>query len=161
MKRIVLIMVTVLLLGNVCCRAQYNYYYSPHDYAVAAAEANETYRLRNIRFDENALKKNPEAWQAYQNYLQANEYYADRRETYRTVTWIGVGVVCLAAIPVAVSHDPVAVGLSACLMSAGGVAALVGSSGMAIQLNAMKSSKKEFIYYLKTTNNGVGIVTLF
>ena len=77
MKRIILIMVAVLLLGNVCCRAQYNYYYSPHDYAVAAAEANETYRLRNIRFDENALKKNPEAWQAYQNYLQAKKNQKD------------------------------------------------------------------------------------
>lgn len=161
MKRIILIMVAVLLLGNVCCRAQYNYYYSPHDYAVAAAEVDEAYRLRNIQFDENALRQNPEAWQAYQNYLQVNEYYADRRDTYSTVMWIGAGVVCLAAIPVAVSHDPVAAGLSVGLMSAGAVAALVGSSGMAVQLNAMKSSKKEFIYYLKTTNNGVGIVSLF
>ena len=154
-------MLAVLLLGNVCCRAQYNYYYSPRDYAVAAAEVNETYRLRNIQFDENALRKNPEAWQAYQNYLQVNEYYAEKRDTYSTVTWIGVGAVCLAAIPVAVSHEPIAAGLSVSLMSAGAITALVGSSGMAVQLNAMKSSKKEFIYYLKTTNNGVGIVSLF
>lgn len=166
MRRILLLS-ALLLLGCTCCMAQYNDYYNPYDYAVAAAETNEIYRLNNIRFDENALSRNPEAWAAYQDYLEINEYYANKSKTYNTVAWIGAGVACLSLIPLLVSGDSAgpgsdaALGWSAGLLSAGGIAAVVGYTGVAVQLREMRNNKKQFIYYLKTTNNGIGIVTIF
>ena len=47
------------------------------------------------------------------------------------------------------------------LLGAGTVVGTIGLIGSIVQLGKVKSQKKDFIYYLKTTNNGVGIVTLF
>ena len=76
MRRLALLS-ALLVFGYTYCMAQYNYYYNPYDYAVAAAETNEIYRLNNIQFDENALRQNQEAWRAYLDYLEINEYYAN------------------------------------------------------------------------------------
>ena len=37
----------------------------------------------------------------------------------------------------------------------------VGLIGIAVQIDRIKTNKKDFIYYLNTSNNGVGIVTIF
>ena len=52
MKRLILTL-TLLTIGFIC-NAQYNPYYNPYLYAAIAAETDDTYRLNNIRFDENA-----------------------------------------------------------------------------------------------------------
>lgn len=168
MKRLILISV---LFGvfSICCKAQYNSNYTPFDYAIAAAMTDEIYKLNNIRFDENALSRNPEAWAAYQKYLGINSYYAKKSKTYNTIGWIGVGVTCSSLIPLLLYCDydyddprgDSALGWSVGLLSVGGIAALVGYIGAFVQLDKLKANKKDFIYYLKTTNNGVGIVTIF
>lgn len=168
MKRIVLI----IIFWGICsfyCIAQYNNNYTPFDYAIAAAMTDEVYKLNNIRFDENALSQNPEAWNEYQKYLRIDSYYAKKSKTYNTIGWIGVGVTCTSLIPLIQYcnydyDDPrqdAALGWSVGLLCAGGITTLVGYIGAIVQLDKLKINKKDFIYYLKTTNNGVGIVTIF
>lgn len=76
---------------------------------------------------------------------------------------------CSSIIPLFVAEsydydDPrsdTALGWSVGLFSVGSIAAIVGYYEMSLQLDRIKHNKKEFIYYLKTTNNGMGIVTIF
>jgi hypothetical protein len=49
----------------------------------------------------------------------------------------------------------------ASMLTVGCAVACVGLIGMAVQVNKIKVNKKEFIYYLKTTHNGIGIVSIF
>ena len=66
MKRFI-ILFSILFFGLVA-KAQYNNF-NPYLYAAISAETDDTYRLNNIRFDENAIRENPEAWRAYNHYL--------------------------------------------------------------------------------------------
>lgn len=171
MKRIILI--AIILMPGFICKAQYNTYYNPYydpyTYAAVAAETDETYRLNNIRFDENAIRQNPKAWDAYLNYLETNTKYVKKNKTYSTIAWTGLGVSCASLIPVCLYagydyDDPrsdVALGCGIGLLCAGGIATIVGAIGSLVQIDMIKANKKEFIYYLKTTNNGIGIVTIF
>ena len=47
------------------------------------------------------------------------------------------------------------------LLSTGAVVGTIGCIGILVQSDKIRGKKKDFIYYLKTTNNGIGIVTLF
>lgn len=164
MKRIILI--AVVLTTGFICKAQYNYY-NPYAYAAIAAETDEIYRLNNIRFDEDAIRQNPKAWNAYLNYLNINSEYVKKSKTFSTVSWVGLGVMCTSLIPMCLDYDyddprgDSALDWGLGLLCAGGVTSLVGLLGWAFQLDKIKANKKEFIYYLKTTNNGIGIVTIF
>lgn len=166
MKQIILT-IFLILIGTIA-KAQY-YNYNPYLYAAAAAETNETYQLNNIRFDEKAIIKNPKAWNAYNNYLSLNAEYAKKYRVYSAIGWSGIGVACVSLIPLCIEagydyDDPrsdttFAIGMS--ILSVGTIAGCVGLLGMAVQTNKIKINKKEFIYYLKTTNNGIGIVSIF
>ena len=166
MKRFILI--SLLLLIGVVAKAQYNNF-NPYLYAAISAEADDTYRLNNIRFDENAIRQNPEAWHTYNNYLSLNAEYLKKNKIYNALGWSGLGIMCLSCIPLLMPlsydyNDPrsdtlLYTGLG--LLSAGTIVSTIGLCGIAIQMDKIKINKKEFIYYLKTTNNGVGIVSIF
>lgn len=162
MRRFVLIL---LMLGaSAICKAQfhYGYEYTPYDYAKANAKVMEEYQLSNIRFDEYALQQNPGVWENYLKYkdLQTNLYKKDN--TYSIVAWSGFGALAAGALfTSALGHTDVGTYAGPVLIIAGGIATLVGSAGMLIYDSKIKTNKKEFIYYLKAANNGIGIVTLF
>jgi hypothetical protein len=166
MKRFILL--ALLSFIGITMKAQYNNY-NPYHYAAASAEVNETYKLNNIRFNESALIKNPTAWRAYNNYLYRNTEYAKKYRTYSAIGWSGAGVACLSLIPLLIESgydydDPrsdtmFAIGIGGA--SVGLITACVGYLGMAFQMDKIKTNKKEFIYYLKTTHNGIGIVSIF
>lgn len=168
MKRYFLI-ILILISSSFVSFAQFHKYYSPYAYAAAAAEVDETQKLNNIRFDARALADNPEVWANYRSYLDRQSKYLKQSKPYEIVFWSGLGVACTGLIPLFVQMDydyddprsDAALGWSIGLLSAGSVATIVGYCGMAVQLERIKDNKKEFIYYLKTSNNGVGIVTIF
>ncbi len=153
-----------LLTIGFTCKAQYNTYYNPYLYAALAAETNETNKLNNIWFDENAIKQNPETWVNYMDYLKINEKHTKKYKNYSIVGWTGVGIMCVSLIPLCKSiyeYNDSLLAWGYGLLGAGTIMSCVGVAGMIVQLNKMKINKKNFIYYLKTSNNGVGIVVLF
>lgn len=168
MKRFILII--FMLLMGLTAKAQYA---NPYLYAAIAAEANaeanDTHMLNNIRFDERALMQNPEAWTAYNKYQSLNAEYYRKNKIYSALGWSGLGIATVSLIPMCTSlkydyDDPrgdrdLYIGLG--LLSAGTIVSCVGLLGAAVQMDKIKINKKDFIYYLKTTNNGVGIVSIF
>ena len=134
--------------------------YNPYLYAAIAAETNDSYRLSNIRFDENAIRQNPDVWNSYLDYISRDVEYLKKYRTYSIVGWSGVGMMAASLIPIFIDSDSsLALGLG--LLGAGTVVSCVGLIGLAVQIDKIKINKKDFIYYLKTSNNGIGIVTLF
>lgn len=166
MKRFFLI--SLLSLTGLVAKAQYNNF-NPYLYAAISAETDDTYRLNNIRFDESAIRQNPEAWRTYNNYLSLNAEYLKKNKIYTAIGWSGLGIMCLSLIPMLMPSsydydDPrsdalLYTGLG--ILSAGAIVSSIGLCGIAIQMDRIKINKKEFIYYLKTTNNGIGIVSIF
>lgn len=166
MKRLVFIIFLSLI--GIAVKAQYHNF-NPYLYASVSAETYDTYRLNNIRFDERAIMQNPEAWSAYNNYLSLNAEYYKKNKIYNALGWSGLGIACISLVPMFTSlrydyDDPrgdrdLNIGLG--LLSAGTIVSCVGLVGIAVQMDKIKINKKEFIYYLKTTNNGVGIVSIF
>ncbi|MBP3382715.1 MAG: hypothetical protein J6K78_02265 [Tidjanibacter sp.] len=171
MKRLFLF--TLILLTSGICKAQYrsdnNSYAQAAYWAAVVAESNETRMLNNIRFDYNAIRKNPAALSYYNNYVSLNEEYLKKYNTYTWVALGGVGVMCSSLIPLIKSlsyeyDDPrsdTAVEWGLGIMGASLVPMLVGYCGMAIYADKMKINKKELIYYLKANHNGLGVVALF
>ena len=161
MKRFVL--VAVMLVTAFVAKAQFHPYYSPYEYADATLRAIDDYKLGHIAFDEGAIKDNPDAWERYMNYLGVKSELSKRYRTYSTVCWTGVGITCASMIPFMVAGGDrfEAFTVSEIIGGIGGIAALVGALGMATQSNRIKFAKKEMIYYLRASNNGIGIVTLF
>lgn len=163
MKRFI-ILFSILFFG-LAAKAQYNNF-NPYLYAAISAETDDTYRLNNIRFDENAIRQNPDAWRAYNNYLSLNAEFAHKNKIYNAIGWSGLGIMCLSLIPIyAYDYDDprsdtnFAIGMG--MLTIGGITACVGAIGLAVQMDKIKINKKEFIYYLKTTHNGIGIVSIF
>lgn len=156
-----LILILTLLTFCFISNAQYNPYYNPYLYAAIAAETEDTYRLNNIRFDENAIKQNPDAWNSYLNYQSINAIYLKKYRAYSIVGWSGVGIMCASLIPMLSSDSDSSLAWGLGLLGAGTIVSSVGLIGLAIQIDKIKINKKNFIYYLKTNNNGVGIVAIF
>ncbi len=171
MKR--LILTTVILTMGFICKAQYNTYYNPYLSASIAAgafaETNDSYQLDNIRFDENAICKNPSACASYKRYLEIENGILKKEKIYEGVIWGGVGVICSSLIPICMCLDydyddprsDTAINWSIGLLSGGSVMTIIGAIGWSVQIGKYKTNKKDFIYYLKTTNNGIGVVTIF
>ena len=124
MKRLILTL-TLLTIGFIC-NAQYNPYYNPYLYAAIAAETDDTYRLNNIRFDENAIKQNPEAWDNYLNYLSINANYSKTYRTYSIVGWSGVGIMLASLIPLLSSDSDSSLAWGCGLLGAGTIVSSVG-----------------------------------
>lgn len=137
--------------------AQYIPYYNPYTYAALAANEYELQMLNNVRFDENALRQNPVVWENYMSYLRIEASLVRKNNVYRIVAWSGLAVTCISLIPILTDNYEWGFGL----LGVGGVAAIVGCIGSAVQVGKYKTNKKEFIYYLRTSNNGVGIIALF
>lgn len=154
------------MIGAVCS-AQFHHHHPHHHHYPTPYEiamAQENHMLSNIRFDEDKLQENPEAWAKYQSYLAANEAASLKMKPYVASCWVGLGFMAASAIPLNSysgrgSESSLMIGQG--LLAVGTVAAIVGCVGYSFQLSTMKYNKKEFIYYLRTTNNGVGIVSLF
>lgn len=47
------------------------------------------------------------------------------------------------------------------IFTLGCLTSIIGYCGYTSQIGKIKINKKEFIYYLKTSHNGLGIVTVF
>lgn len=156
---------TVLMTGICfCCNAQFHHHhddnYTAQEVARATVNAIEDYNLNNTMFNENALKQNPEVWANYQIYRNLQDSYNRKSKFYKILGWSGMGTLAISGITLnAVDSDQAAIVSG--FFIAGTAAALVGSLGLAVYSNKMKVNKKEFIYYLKTSNDGIGIVTLF
>lgn len=161
MKRFILV-ISMLLMG-LMAKAQYHHY-NPYLYAAIAAETDDTYRLNNIRFDEYAIMQNPTAWRAYKEYQSRDLEYFKKRRAYNAVAWTGLGVMGASLIPLAVAagsenDNAMIAGVTMC--GVGTITACIGYLGAASMNGKIKGNKKDFIYYLKTTNNGIGIVSIF
>ena len=149
-----------MLMMGLMAKAQYHHHYNPYLYSAIAAETEDTYRLNNIRFDEYALRHNPVAWKAYEEYLSRDAEYAKRRKAFNAITWSGLGVMAVSLVPLASNNDDAMVaGVALC--GIGTIATFIGYCGVASINGKIKGNKKDFIYYLKTTNNGIGIVSIF
>lgn len=131
MKRIILI--AAILTAGLICNAQYNYYNPYIDAAIASviiSETDEMYKLDNIRFDENAIRQNPDAWANYMNYLEFDADYNKKIKTYGTIAWVGLGVAFTSLIPLCMDlgydyDDPrsdLAIDWGISLLCVGGVA---------------------------------------
>lgn len=162
-------MLAVLLTAYLICNAQYNNYFNPYLYAAITTGTDEVYRLNNIRFDENAIKQNPKAWDSYLKYMDINKNLSKKSNTYGIISCVGLSVICSSFIPTLLSlrydyDDPrsdAALNWGLGLLCVGSATSLIGGICWAVQLDRIKANKKDFIYYLKTTNNGIGIVTIF
>ena len=158
-----------LLLIPALGKAQYNNTYNPYLAAALTAEAVNNKHLDNIRFDPNALMQNPEVWEAYQTYLGQVKQLNKKDKIYTTFAYSGLGIMAVSLIPIFMESsysydDPrsdAAFAWGIGLLSTGAVVGTIGCIGALIQSDRIRGKKKDFIYYLKTTNNGIGIVTLF
>ena len=161
MKRLLLVLMLSVI--GVVCSAQYHHlHHHLTPYEIALAQENQM--LSNIRFDESKLQENPEVWARYQNYLTVNETARVKAKPYVASCWIGLGFMAASLIPLKAwepNENDSALMWCSGLLTVGSVAAIVGCVGYSVQLSKIKYNKKEFIYYLRTTNNGVGIVSLF
>lgn len=146
------ILVTLLLTVACICNAQfyYDYYYTPEQYA----KAMEDQALKSIRFDEYVLKEDPAVWENYEKYTELQKSFCKKKTAYAITGGVGLGV---AAASLLIQDDTI--GPILCIT--GGIAAVIGCTGTVIYNHKLKNNKKEFVYYLRATNNGVGIVALF
>lgn len=154
MKKVILL-VLLLTVGFLCnaqvdVRFYTDYYYTPEQYA----KAMENQALKSIRFDEYALSENPIAWENYLKYTELQNSFHKKKTAFAITGWAGLGI---AAAGLLVQDDT----LGPVLAITGGLAAVIGCTGTTIFSFKLKNNKKDFVYYLRATNNGVGIVTLF
>lgn len=167
MKRLIILF--ALLLMPTLSKAQYNNNYNPYLTAALTAEAIDSKQLDNIRFDPKVLVQNPDAWEAYQTYLDQVEQLNKKNIIYTALAFSGLGIMAVSLIPMFMESsysigDPrsdTAFAWGIGLLSTGAVVGTIGWIGALVQSDRIKGKKKDFIYYLKTSNNGIGIVTLF
>lgn len=164
MKRFVLVLLLSII--GLVSNAQFHHHHHHHSLhhhtsMLDVVRAVDEYHLSTILFDESKLQENPEVWARYQNYLAANETARLKSKPYVTTSWVGLGCMAASMIPLCVAESDAAFVLGTGLLTVGSVVAMVGCVGYSLQISKMKYNKREFIYYLRTTNNGVGIVSLF
>ena len=136
-------------------------YYNPYDTAVAIAETNEIYQLNNIKFDVNVISKNPIALNEYNCYVERHNTYAQRAKNSLIWGYTGCGVALLGCIPMCWYSNSIAFYSGCAITSIGAIIGIIGYCCYIGQISNIKYNKKNFIYYLKTTNDGIGIVTIF
>ncbi len=158
MKKVILICI-LSILGISSVNAQY--YYNPYGTAVAIAETNETYQLNNIKFDINEISKNPVALNEYNCYVERHNNYVKKAKNGLVWGYVGCGAMILGCIPMCSYNNDAAFYSGCAIVSIGAVVGTIGYCCYIGQMSNIKYNKKNFIYYLKTTNNGIGIVTIF
>ncbi len=166
MKRLVLLSLSLFIVS--ICRAQYSYY-DPLLTAALVNENAEIQKLNNIRFDSKAIAENPAAFNEYMAFLDRDEIYSKKRRNWDIVGGVSAGVALAGLIPLFKSSDygfddPKREQLektSMYMMGGGLLGMLIGYAGRSSFNKKMVINKKDFIFYLKTTNNGIGIVTIF
>lgn len=152
-----LILTLALLTIGFMCNAQYN----PYTHAKIAIETYERHQLNKIRFDETAIMQNPKAWNRYSDYLSLNAQYSKLSKIYIAVAWSGAGIMFTSVIPFLASDSTSSKLWGSGLLIGGTIISCVGGVGYFAQIAKIETNKKRFIYYLKTSNNGVGIVSVF
>ena len=169
MKKFLLI--CTLMSFALICKAQY-YISQPYIDHVAIASAirddEETRMLNNIRFDANAFRDNEVLYNRYLDFCKNDELYSNRRDTWDTIAGGGALVALSGLIPMGMALFPKyeanvdkLMGWSLGILSVGAVVGYIGYIGSKCEDDNMKQNKKDMIYYLKVTNNGVGIITTF
>ena len=169
-KILVLILGLVISLFN--SYGQYVYY---NPYSVAQYSAEEFVRkqhiqeLNNIRFDEKEILKNEQAYTNYLTYCQAQNDLSKKSKTYDIIGYSGLGVGIVALYPLYKgltcdyddpNEDKYYI-TSLSLLGIGTLLCTVCYIGELSINSKMVENKENFIFYLKTYNNGIGIVTLF
>lgn len=130
-----LVFAIILMLGaGVICNAQFHYgyheHYTPDDYARANIRAMEDYQLDNIRFDEDALKQNPNVWNNYLKYTELQEKYSNKSKGYSIAFWAGFAAISLGGLAIGTSAgSDLGSSLGAGLILAGSTATLVEPTG--------------------------------
>ena len=164
-----LVFLFILLWIPTLGKAQYINTYNPYLTAALTAEAIDNKKLDNIRFDPEAIKQNLDAWETYQTYLDQVQKLNKKNKIYTALAYSGLGIMTVSLIPIFMESsyaigDPrsdTAFAWGIGLLSTGAVVGTIGCIGILVQSDKIRGKKKDFIYYLKTTNNGIGIVTLF
>lgn len=143
-------------------KAQYRVYpyYNP--------ESEEILQMNNIRFNSKEISDKPEVFNRYIQYLENEEYLENKRKLYEGVGCSGL-VISIAGLvtmccntydykdPRSDRLDNISLGLTL----GGLLVSSVGYVGWASYNIKMKDNKKEFVFYLKANNNGLGIITIF
>ena len=101
-------------------------YYNPYNTAIAIAQTNETYQLNNIKFDVNAISKNPIALNEYNCYVERHNTYAQRAKNSLIWGYTGCGVALLGCIPMCWYSNSIAF-YSGCAITS--IGAIIGISG--------------------------------
>ena len=164
-----LVFLFILLWIPTLGKAQYINTYNPYLTAALTAEAIDNKKLDNIRFDPEVIKQNLAAWETYQTYLDQVQKLNKKNKIYTALAYSGLGIMTVSLIPIFMESsyaigDPrsdTAFAWGIGLLSTGAVVGTIGCIGILVQSDKIRGKKKDFIYYLKTTNNGIGIVTLF
>lgn len=164
-----LVFLFILLWIPTLGKAQYINTYNPYLTAALTAEAIDNKKLDNIRFDPEAINQNLAAWETYQTYLDQVQKLNKKNKIYTALAYSGLGIMTVSLIPIFMESsyavgDPrsdAAFAWGIGLLSTGAVVGTIGCIGILVQSDKIRGKKKDFIYYLKTTNNGIGIVTLF
>ena len=164
-----LVFLFILLWIPTLGKAQYINTYNPYLTAALTAEAIDNKKLDNIRFDPEAINQNLAAWETYQTYLDQVQKLNKKNKIYTALAYSGLGIMTVSLIPIFMESsyaigDPrsdTAFAWGIGLLSTGAVVGTIGCIGILVQSDKIRGKKKDFIYYLKTTNNGIGIVTLF
>ena len=94
------------------------------------------------------------------NYLKIDADYSKKYRTYSIIGLAGVGIMLVSIIPFFNDSDS-SLALGYGLLGTGTILSSIGLIGITVQIDKMKINKKDFIYYLKTSNNGIGIVAIF
>lgn len=167
------ILFLIVFLSITSMKAQYIPYYNPYLVAEHAVdelvEKQHIQALNNIRFDENALRESPEVWNNYLTYQSMQNSYSQKCKKYDIMAFTGLGIEVLSLIPALMYlncsyDDPMELVYDATfwtMLSGGAVVGLVGCLGSLSINSKIRQNKEDFIFYLKTCNNGIGIVTLF
>jgi len=167
------IFIVLFGLMSIICKAQYNS--STYVMPIIVSGESEDDKLDKIRFDDNLLKQNPATRNAYNNYLDDVNKLSKKSKIWSSVAYTGLAIECTAFIPLFMylnsdeefsdnpdySKEDRELGWTIGLASVGFVACITGGCKALSFHRKINNRKKDFIYYLKTRNNGLGIVVLF
>lgn len=172
MKKFLILLISLFICASFTY-AQYNPYYNPYsvaEYTANKISENEYIReLNNLRFDENAISENPEVYSNYLNYIQTQKDLNKKIKIYDVVGYSGLGLTVIGLIPLFKGlncdyNDPneeTYYVTSSCLIGCGLIMTTICYIGELSINSKIIRNKEDFVFYLRTYNNGIGIITLF
>ncbi|MBO7257087.1 MAG: hypothetical protein J6V04_07165 [Bacteroidales bacterium] len=162
--RKLLIILTLMTIGTAYCHAQY---FGSYSYTQVAEGISKQYKLNSVTFNEDEIRNNPDSWAYYLEYLEKQNSNRQEMRKYSIAAFSGLGAMCISAIPFCINYSDntnaknIAHYCGYGLLTAGGICAIVGAIGVITFTKRINNNKREMIVHLQTTNNGLGIITVF